>query len=287
MEFTNVAETRSTKRKRDEKEEKANMDLINASRVGDTQKVANLLSQEGIDVNAKNNPQKYTALIIASRRGHIEVVKKLLAQEGIDVNAKNNANDTALIFASANGYTKIVKELLKKPGILLDEKNNIQRTALHSASIYGHKDIVEILLVDGADINVKDNNNNTALWWANLNTLPHWYNNNIDKYREIVELLIRKGATITDSEYTPIQNLQNLKNIKEGITNQERRMVPELLAMMRRTGQNVEPRINELIGKNLGGKRKTRKQKSKKSKRKTKRKTKKSSKRNKRKTRRV
>jgi len=229
--------------------------------------IVETLLEAGADVNAIN-PAGDTPLIEASNRGHTEIVERLLAKEEINVNMHNNAGDTALHNASRNGHTEIVAKLLLKPSILVDERGgNGGKTSLIWASIYAHKEIIERLLAARADINTTDNNNNTALRWANLQTQPDWHGNTVDEHTEIVELLIRKGAEIRDSDYQP-ENLQNLKNIKERIRkerirNQEQRMVPEITATMRRTmprtiGNRIDGHLSQRIGRYIGGKRKTR-----------------------------
>lgn len=40
-------------------------------------------------------------------------------------------------------------------------KKDIESRSLHVASYYGHEQVVEILLINGAEINVKNKSNNT------------------------------------------------------------------------------------------------------------------------------
>ena len=40
------------------------------------------------------------------------------------------------------------------------------RTLLHTAARYGHKAVTELLIFKGADVNTKDNQGLTPLWYA-------------------------------------------------------------------------------------------------------------------------
>src|SRR5208337_1603759 len=68
---------------------------------------------------------------------------------------------------------------------IINLKNNYDNTALFWASINNYKDIVELLIKAGADLNLKDNYDNTALIWAS-----------IFNHKDIVELLIKAGADL-------------------------------------------------------------------------------------------
>ena len=59
------------------------------------------------------------------------------------------------------GIKDVVEQLIAK-GADVNAKNEDNNTALIVASINGHKDVVEQLIAKGADVNAKNNYNQTA-----------------------------------------------------------------------------------------------------------------------------
>jgi ankyrin repeat protein len=160
--------------------------------------VVKLILDKGADVNIKTNEGE-TALMAASSSGYAEVVK-LLLDKGADVNIKTSRGTTALITASSGGYAEVVKLLLDK-GADVNMKTDEGITALMETSSGGYSkreifgkaptaaaereclEVVKLLLVKGADINVKNSKGETALMIAK------------DKgYKEIVGMLESAGA---------------------------------------------------------------------------------------------
>ena len=256
---------RKTRSKRQRGGVNNNIRLIRSSMFGNKKKVEELL-KEGANVNAKNS-DGYTALILASSNGRTEIVAMLL-EKGADVNAKDKYNATALIKASSNGHTEIVAKLLDA-GADVNAKNDYGYTALIQASRNKHTEIVAMLLDNGADVNATDDDGDTALMKViNCNEEDDrpWYQVEYDII-EIVEMLLTAGADVNvvnnnNKKALAIANeTKCTKKILSLLKRQERQMVPEITAMMRRTtGQNVDPNISRYIGENfIGGKRKTHK----------------------------
>ena len=237
-----------------------------------------ILLDAGADVNEQNIDGQ-TALQLASEFEFTESVKILLAQEGINVNLWNDDGETPLSLASKEGHTEIVKMLLNAGALVnVEEDENMMdveeedelpsNTALMMASEFGRTEIVKILLDAGAHVNTVANDGyDTAITLANRKWRElanrNWYedSSNKEKYEEIIELLIRKGATIPEGD-----EYQGLRDKREEIIRGKLAMV-NVIATKGRTNRRGMPRYAADF---MGGKRK-----SKKSKRKTKRKTRK------------
>jgi uncharacterized protein len=156
---------------------------------------------KGADVNAQTDYGE-TALMVAIEQGygspgHWEVIELLIASKNINVNAQ----------AKENGQTALMM-LVKNPSInFKNEKSENIR-----------KKCVELLLHKGADVNATNKNSETALmlaldgyiyeedsrkkmlWEINdskvFHKLAHERLNILNKHREIVKLLLAKGADV-------------------------------------------------------------------------------------------
>ncbi len=185
--------------------------------IGNLDKVKEL-HKSGVDLNTSstlNNIDYYTALESSSWGGHINIVEYLIAN-GADVNFVSGSDledkygRTPLISAVNSEQLEIVKYLidndadvngvgtenytalaiaknLKMVKLLVDNGANVNlinmyKPALISAVESNNIEIVEYLLNKGADVNIKVDNNYSAIS----------YPNNI----EIVKILVSKGADV-------------------------------------------------------------------------------------------
>ena len=82
------------------------------------------------------------------------------------------------------GYIMLIQILIQN-GTDVNIQDNDGDTALHSISFHGHKDCLEVLLKAGADVNIQNNCGNTALHKATINGHKDW-----------VEVLLRAGADV-------------------------------------------------------------------------------------------
>ena len=108
----------------------------------------------------------YTPLHSATDNGHTECVKLLLAHPDIQVDAQDSTDETALIKACRKNNTDIAKVLLMK-GADVNLKNNNGMTALHRAAKCGDDEQMEKLLnILSINVNVQDENGWTPLHFA-------------------------------------------------------------------------------------------------------------------------
>jgi ankyrin repeat protein len=150
--------------------------------------IVELLLASNADVNAKDNLGD-TPLHFAVANDHKDVVELLLASKA-DVNAKDKAGETPLHEAAMKDHKDVAKFLLqhgarnlgievydaveagdlqKVKALIKDNpdlvfcKNEGGLTPLHAAADYGRKDVAEFLLVNKANINIKDTEGLTPL----------------------------------------------------------------------------------------------------------------------------
>ena len=189
--------------------------LMEAIRDGRTDDALTII--DGVDyeyLNSQDNDGN-TALMFAADLGDFSIVEKLLEKE-VDITLQDKRGDTALTIAGDNGFINIVDLLLEtipsESGMLLidaikqddyklvrelmelntvdinlqDEDGN---TALIFACKNDNYDIVKLLVDKGADINVQNNNGISPL-------LAACYNINDKNAANIAKLLITKGADV-------------------------------------------------------------------------------------------
>ena len=101
-------------------------------------------------------------LIVACQNGQKGVVQMFLKAGGVDVNKRDEAGNTALFYACSQGARDIAKLLLEN-GADPCLANNQGLLPLHGLSGSGNKEIAKLLLEAGADVNAGDNQGKTAL----------------------------------------------------------------------------------------------------------------------------
>ena len=117
-------------------------DLFNAAKLGDAKEIAQEVAR-GADPNLADAAGN-TLLITAAREEQPKVVAELIKQRGIKLDARNAAGDSALMLASLRGYNEVV-ELLLKAGANVDLKNDQNETADSWAAKYRNTDIAELI----------------------------------------------------------------------------------------------------------------------------------------------
>ncbi|KAJ7193741.1 ankyrin repeat-containing domain protein [Mycena pura] len=129
--------------------------------------VAQLLVQNGVDINMTTSTRYGTALQAACVDGHADVAQ-LLIEHGADVHIVTGRYGTSLQAASANGHLALV-QLLVERGADINTVAGRFGTSLQAACVEGNVAVAEFLLQDGADVNTIAGRYGTALHAACAN----------------------------------------------------------------------------------------------------------------------
>ena len=140
--------------------------------------VVTLLLAAGAEVNnAAKRGNSITPLHLALAKGNLEIVV-LLLNAGADVNAKVIDGTTPLHWATLGCHSKVIQLLLTQAIADINSQSSHGATPLHYAARNGNIECVRHLLAAGAQKEIKDTTNCTALDRAKANGC-----------QEIVELL--------------------------------------------------------------------------------------------------
>ena len=112
------------------------------------------------DVN-RLNPAGESPLMIAALKGQLPFAEKLI-RKGADV---NKTGWTALHYAASSGHTPVMRLLLDNHAYIDAESPN-RTTPLMMAAMYGTAGAVKLLLQEGADPGLKNEQGLTALQFA-------------------------------------------------------------------------------------------------------------------------
>uniref|UniRef100_A0A8C5G951 Euchromatic histone-lysine N-methyltransferase 1b n=1 Tax=Gouania willdenowi TaxID=441366 RepID=A0A8C5G951_GOUWI len=126
--------------------------------------VCHMLVQAGANLDMYDDDQR-TPLMEACENNHMEVVLYLL-RAGSTVTLKDVEGFTCLHLAAKSGHYRIVEHLLSTGFININCQDDGGWTAMIWATEYKHVDQVKLLLSKGADISIRDKEENICLHWA-------------------------------------------------------------------------------------------------------------------------
>ena len=109
-----------------------------------------------------------------------------LVMKGANVNAQNQSGKTAIMLAAFAGKLNIIKEL-RSSGASYDLRDRAGCNVLHYAVDGGNLDSIQYLLMDGVDVNAKDN---TSGWTPLLRA------SSVGGNKEVADLLIKYKADV-------------------------------------------------------------------------------------------
>lgn len=125
-----------------------------------------LLSWPQTNVNALNRRGE-SPLMLAALKGHQDIVDTLI-KKGADV---NKTGWTPLHYAASGGHAAIIRLLLENHAYIDAESPN-GSTPLMMAAMYGTGETVDLLIAEGADPQLKNQQGLTALQFAMTGERP-------------------------------------------------------------------------------------------------------------------
>ncbi|KAJ8132754.1 hypothetical protein O1611_g873 [Lasiodiplodia mahajangana] len=165
------------------------------------EEVVKLLLENGAEVNAQNR-EDVTALHLASNAGH-ETVVRILINSNADINAECTTYGTALGAAATEGHEEVMRVLVTK-GASMTIVAGPHGDLLNTAASFGNGKVVKLLLELGADVNGKNefyrSHLSEALYKLNARVSPCQNPEDQLEYGEVIELLLDRGAIVTDSD---------------------------------------------------------------------------------------
>uniref|UniRef100_A0A8C1ZSQ0 Euchromatic histone-lysine N-methyltransferase 1a n=2 Tax=Cyprinus carpio TaxID=7962 RepID=A0A8C1ZSQ0_CYPCA len=142
--------------------------LYFSSKRGELQRILHMLV-EGVDPNLRMDSEKRkTSLHCAAEEGHKEICH-VLVQAGANLDMCDAEQRTPLMYACENNHLETVKYLLKA-GASTGHKDMRGSTCLHLAARGGHTGVLQYLVsMPSIDINCKDDGGWAPLTWATEN----------------------------------------------------------------------------------------------------------------------
>ncbi|XP_076614216.1 histone-lysine N-methyltransferase EHMT1 isoform X1 [Chaetodon auriga] len=137
---------------------------LHAAAEGGHKDICHLLVQAGANLSMCDEDQR-TPLMEACENNHMETVLYLL-RAGASATHKDVEGFTCLHLAAKSGHYNIVEHLLSTGLININCQDDGGWTAMIWATEYKHVDQVKLLLAKGADISIRDKEENICLHWA-------------------------------------------------------------------------------------------------------------------------
>ncbi|WP_064643705.1 ankyrin repeat domain-containing protein [Orientia tsutsugamushi] len=175
-----------------------NTALSSAIKRGDVKTVLDILNENPGLVNFQQDGDFKTPLHTSVENKQSEITKVLL-ERNANVTLQDKDGNTPLHFAARDHNLKMTEILLSYGNAIIDMQNNKGQTPLHLASTRPHNyqgasallskeslSIAQALLTHGANVNLEDEDGNTALHCAT----NHFH------HKEITEILLNHGANV-------------------------------------------------------------------------------------------
>ncbi|XP_072305575.1 E3 ubiquitin-protein ligase MIB2 isoform X2 [Eucyclogobius newberryi] len=117
---------------------------------------------------SQQNHRGFNLLHHAALKGNKLATEKILARARQLVDVKKEDGFSALHLAALNNHREVAEILIKEGRCDMNIRNNRNQTPLQLAVTQGHTELVELLVSEGADVNMEDEDGDTAMHTALL-----------------------------------------------------------------------------------------------------------------------
>ncbi|XP_067669813.1 serine/threonine-protein phosphatase 6 regulatory ankyrin repeat subunit C-like [Haliotis asinina] len=195
--------------------------LMLACQGGNTSIVKHILSTKTCNINRRGGTSNQTPIMMALEKGHSDIYH-LLISEGADLTLTDEYNTDCLMLACQRGNISIVKHILSLKTWDINRRGwRSNQTPISMALRNGHSDVYHLLISEGADLTLTDENNTDCLMLAclggNISIVKHilslktcdinrrgGYHNKSpimmaikEKHLDAYHLLLSEGADVT------------------------------------------------------------------------------------------
>ncbi|XP_071108742.1 serine/threonine-protein phosphatase 6 regulatory ankyrin repeat subunit B-like isoform X2 [Haliotis cracherodii] len=140
--------------------------LMLACERGNMNIVKHVLSMKTCDINRRGGELKQTPVMMALEGGHYDV-DHLLVSEGADLTLTDRDNRDCLMLACERGNMNIVKHVLSMKTCDINRRGgDLKQTPVMMALELGHDDVYHLLVSEGADLTLTDDDNRDCLMLA-------------------------------------------------------------------------------------------------------------------------
>lgn len=151
-----------------------------------TTKIVRYLLEKKVFINKMTNIYQYTPLFSAVVFRNKEIVELLLADPHIDINlCSKQGQYTPFMEAILDRLSDITALFLKCPQTNLNARNFRGETPVHLAARMGETGILEKILEAGADVNLRDHRDRTALMYSVMYDM-----------RQVTKILLKYGGDV-------------------------------------------------------------------------------------------
>lgn len=130
-----------------------------------TPEIVRCLLEKGASVDPTVSNPKYSVLHNALSTNNVEIID-LIIDIATVCDFKDESGKTPLLLAVEKGNLNSIKKLISKKVSIHSVDGYFGKTPLHQAALCGYDDIAAYLLTMGADLDAKDKENRTSLFYA-------------------------------------------------------------------------------------------------------------------------